>query len=81
MEQRIWARTLDRNTRAGLPEISGQQNVRVKATGRDNTGENTDKGHTPCPRIEIKIPDPAWNIIRTAGLEGKDSADYSTAPD
>ena len=37
--------------------MCGQHNARA-STG-DNTGQNTDKGHTPNPRIRIKIPDPA----------------------
>ena len=37
------------------------------------TGQNTDKGHTPNPRTEIKIPDPAGYRTRAAGLEGRDS--------
>ena len=36
--------------------MSGQHNVRDSA--EENTGQNTDKGHTPNPRTEIKIPDP-----------------------
>ena len=41
-----------------------QQNVRAFA--EDNRGQNTDKGHTPNPRTEIKIPDPAGNQTRAA---------------
>ena len=37
------------------------------------------KGHTPNPRIEIKICHPAGNRTRTAGLEGRDSIDHATA--
>ena len=39
--------------------MCGQLNVRASA--EDNTGQNTDKGHTPNPRTEIKIPDPPGN--------------------
>ena len=39
------------------------------------------KGHTPNPRTEIKISDPAGNRIRAAGLEGRDSTDHATATD
>ena len=52
------AQSLDQNTRqeqesrSPSPRICGQQNVRANARG--NTGQNTDKGHTPSPRIEIK---------------------------
>ena len=59
--------------------MSGQHNVRASA--EDNTAQNTDKGHTPNPRTEIKIPDPAENRTRTAGLEGRDSTDHATATD
>ena len=57
--------------------MCGQQNVRASA--EDNTGQNTDKGHTPNPRIGIKILDPAGNRTRAAGLEGRDSIVYATA--
>ena len=33
--------------------MCGEHNVR--ATTRDNTGQNTDNWHTPSPRIEIEI--------------------------
>ena len=59
--------------------MCGQHNVRASAN--DSTGQNTDKGHTPNPRIEIKIPDPAGNRTRAAGLEGRDSSDHATATD
>ena len=59
--------------------MCGQHNVRVSAG--DNTGQNTDKGHTINLRIEIKIPDPAGNRTRAAGLEGRDSIDHATATD
>ena len=49
--------------------MCGQHNVRASAG--DNTGQNTGKGHTPNPRTEIKIPDPAGNRTRAAGLEGR----------
>ena len=60
--------------------MCGQHNVRASA--EDNTRQNTDKGHTPKPRMEIiKIRDPAGNRTRTAGLEGRDSTDHATATD
>ena len=59
--------------------MCSQHNVR--ATAGDNTGQNTDKGHTPSPRIEINIPDPAGNRTRAAGLEGGNSTDHATATD
>ena len=52
--------------------MCGQHNVRASAG--DSTGQNTDKGHTPNPRIGIKIPDPA-------GLEVRVSSDYAMATD
>ena len=54
---------------ASLPEICGQQNIR--ATVRENKGQNIQKGHTPSPRKGIKIPDPAENRTRAAGLESR----------
>ena len=44
--------------------MCGQHNV--WAFAEDNTGQNTDKGHTPNPRREIKIPDPAGNRTKAA---------------
>ena len=49
--------------------MCAQHNVRASAG--DSTGQNTDKGHTPNPRTEIKIPDPAGNRTR-AGWPGSD---------
>ena len=59
--------------------MCGQHNVRASA--EDNTGQNTDKGHTPIPRTQIKIPDPAGNRTRATGLEGRDYTDHVTATD
>ena len=59
--------------------MCSQHNVRVSAG--DNTGQYTDKRHTPNPRIQIKIPDPTGNRTRAAGLEGRDSTDHATATD
>ena len=53
--------------------MCGQHNVRASA--EDN------KGHTPTPSTEIKIPDPAGNRTRATGLEGRDSIDHATATD
>ena len=44
--------------------MCGQHNV--MASAGDNTGQNTDKGHTSNPRTEIKIPDPVGNRTRAA---------------
>ena len=57
--------------------MCGQHNVR--ASVGDSTGQNTDKGHTPNPRLGIKIPESAGNRTRVAGLEGRDSTDHATA--
>ena len=59
--------------------MSGQHNVRASA--EDNTGQNTDEGHTPNLRIDFKILGPAGNRTRAAGLEGRDSTDHATATD
>ena len=56
--------------------MCGQHNVRASAG--DNTGQNTDKGHTPYPRTEIKIPDSAGNRTQATRLEGRDSTDHTT---
>ena len=37
--------------------------------------------HTPNPRIGIKVPGPAGNWTRAAGLEGRDSTDHAMATD
>ena len=51
------------DTKQGGPSwMCGQHNVRAFAG--DSTGQNTDKGHTPNPRIGIKIPDSAGNRTR-----------------
>ena len=42
--------------------MCGQHNVR--ASVGDSTGQNTDKGHSPNPRVGIKISDPAGNVTR-----------------
>ena len=60
---------LDRYTRAGLPEICGQQNVRD--TAGDNVRQNIDVGLTPWPRIDIKIAEPAGNRIRSPGWKAR----------
>ena len=63
----------------GAPWICGQQNV--KASARDNTGQDTDKGQTPSPRIGIKILEPTENRTRAPGIEGRDSTDNAMATD
>ena len=76
MEHRQWTRTLD--IQKDWPScICGQQNVR--ATARGTTKQH--KGHTPSPRIKIKIINPAGNRTRVAGLGGRDSTDHATTTD
>ena len=74
---------MDQNTRhihkGGHPWMCGQHNVRASAG--DSTGQNTDRGHTPNPRTDVKIPYPAGNRSRAAGLEGRDSIDHATVTD
>ena len=53
----------------------------VMASAENNTGQNTDKGHTPNPWTEIKIPDPAGNRTRAAEFNGRNSTDDATATD
>ena len=59
--------------------MCGQHYVRTSTA--DSTGQSTEKGHTPNPRIGIKIPDPAGNRTRVARWEGRDSTDHATATD
>ena len=51
--------------------MCGQHNARASA--EDNTGQNTDKGHTPNPRTEIKItwPRRESNPGRRVGRQGR----------
>ena len=69
-EHRLWIRTLDRYTNVGLPESVVS---RISGPPPDNTGQNTDEGFTPSPRIEIKILHSAENRTRVVRLEGRDS--------
>ena len=77
-EQWLWTRTLDRYTRTGPPwnlwsaECQGHRK-------RQHRTEH--KVHTPSPRIEIKIPEPAGIRTRAAGTEGRDPTDNATAAD
>ena len=57
--------------------MCGQHNVR--ATARDNAGQNIKD--TSSPKIEIKISDPAENRTLATGLKGRDSTDHATAMD
>ena len=74
----LWTRTLDRYTRAGLPEcVVNTMSGPPPKTKQDRT----QRTHTLKPRTEIKIPDLAGNRTRAAGLEGRDSTDHTTATD
>ena len=55
--------------KGGPPWICGKKIIRASA--RDNTGQNTKQGYTLSPRIGIKNPDPAGNRIRYAGLKDR----------
>ena len=50
-----------------------------RTSTEDNTGHNTNTGHTPNPMTEIKIPDPDGNRTRAAGLKGRDSTNHAIA--
>ena len=73
---------MDQKTREihkdGAPWMCIQHNVRASA--RDNTEQNTDKGHT-CPRIENNISDPRRESYPGRRIEGKDSTDQVKATD
>ena len=72
--------TIDQNsiqigyTRAGLPECV----VSTMSGPPQETVHDRTQRHTPNPRIEIKIPYPAGNRTRAAGLEARDSTDHAT---
>ena len=71
-------RTLDRHTRAGLPEcVVSTMSGLPPETAQDRTQTKD----TPNPRMGIKIPDPAGIRTRAAGLEGRDPTDHATASD
>ena len=48
---------------------------------RRQTGQNTDKGHTPRPRIEMTISGSAENRTQAAWEDGRVSTDHATATD
>ena len=52
----------------------------VRATAKDNTAQNRDKGHILSLRTEIKIPDHAENRTRAVGLEDSDSTHNAPQP-
>ena len=74
----LWTRTLDRYTRAGLPECVVST---MSGPPPETTQDKTKTKDTHNPRIGIKIPDSAVNLTRAAGLEGRDSTDHATATD
>ena len=63
----LWTRTLDRYTRAGLPEYV----VSTMLGPSPKTTQDTNKGYTP--RTEIKIPDPSRNRTRPPGWKAGSS--------
>ena len=67
----LWTGTLDRYTRAGLPEcVVSTMSGPLPETAQERS--QIKDTHTPNPRTEIKIPDPAGNRTQAAGLEGRD---------
>ena len=46
--------------------MCGQHNIR--ATARNNTGQNIVKGYTPSPRRAIKLSDPVGNRTSYSGF-------------
>ena len=74
----LWTRTLDRHTRAGLPECVVST---MSGTPPNTTQYRIQTKDTPNSRTEIKIPDPVGNRTRAAGLESRDSTDHATATD
>ena len=66
----IWTRTLDRYTKASVPEFVVST---MSGPPPETSQDRTQRTHTN-PRIGIKISDPV-------GLEGRDSTDHATATD
>ena len=61
----LWTKTPDKSKRAGLPEsvvrrMSGQPPETTQKITHTHTHT-----HTASPRLEMKIPDPATNRIRS----------------
>ena len=75
----LWTRTLDRYTRAGLPErvVSTMSGPPLETT-QDRT--KTKDTH-PIPGQKLKFLTPRGNRTQAAGLEGRDSTDHATATD
>ena len=67
----LWTRTLDGYTRAGIPECVVRT---MSGPPPETTQDNTDKEHTPNPRIGFKFLTPP-------GIEGRDSTDHATTTD
>ena len=76
----LWTRTL--TCTQGLASLNKWS---AQCQGLRRRQHSTEyKGHTPSPRIEIKIPDPPGIELgppRRARLEGRDSTDYATLTD
>ena len=69
----LWTKTLDRYTRAGLPECV----VSTMSGPPPKTTQDRTQRYTPNPRTEIKIPDHAGNRTRAAGSTDHATATYS----
>ena len=72
----LWTRILDTQARASVNVWSAQ----CKSL-RSRQHRTEHKRHAPNPRTEIKIPDPAGNQTRAAGLEVRDSTDLAMETD
>ena len=73
----LWIRTLDRYTRAGLPECV----VSSVLGPPQETAQGRTQNIQPNPRIETKFPYTTGNRTRTAELEVRNSTDHGTATD
>ena len=55
-----------------LTDTQGRASMNVWSAQCQGLHRRQHKVHTPNTRAEIKIPDPAGNGTRAAGLEGRD---------
>ena len=77
MPRRPQAKTLDQNTRQERAFLNLSSSESQDHRQRPHRTKH--KGHTPSPKIEIKIPDPAGYRTQAAGLKGRDSIDHAIA--
>ena len=76
MGQTSVTRTLDKNTRAGIPDsVVSRMIGPPQETTQD---KDIDKGHTPRHRIEIEIIDSVGIRTQFIRLEGRNSTDQAT---